>query len=366
MVYIESRCYGSLSGEVTRYRNQITEWIDRNGSRKLQDRRLEMSNVQAAVKKYLFGPVASRRLGISLGVDLVPPKTCSLNCIYCESGRTTQFTEQRSEFVPTEDVIKELDGFLSSRPQLEYITFSGAGEPTLHSGLGKIVRFLKANYPQYKLCLLTNATLFKDPALRHEIKEVDLICPSLDASNQAEFESINRPAEGLEHSALVSGLIEMSRETEAEYNLELFIVPGINDSDESLGRFVAIVREIMPDLVQLNTLDRPGCVDWIKPAPEDTVMRFAAALKPIVPVEAIGPYKYRSEAPSNQLPEEEIDVRVIDLVSRRPSTLADMVAALFVNRSLLRKHIELLLSAGVIAVEKRGRGTFYRAGTGGA
>lgn len=324
-----------------------------------------MSTVQATVRKYLFGPVASRRLGISLGVDLVPPKTCSLNCVYCESGITTEFTAERSEFVPTDDVIRELNEFLSIRPQLDYITFSGAGEPTLHSGLGKIVSYLKANHPQYKLCLLTNATLFNDPALRREIKEIDLICPSLDASNQTEFDLINRPVKGIDHAALVSGLSEMSRETEAEYNLELFIVPGGNDSDESIRRFVGIIREIMPDLVQLNTLDRPGCVDWIKPAPEETVMRFADALKPVVPVEAIGPYKYRSETPANQLPEEEIDVRVIDLVSRRPSTLADMVSALFVNRSILRKHVESLSSAGVISAEKRGRGTFYRVGTGG-
>lgn len=324
-----------------------------------------MNKEQASEKKYLFGPVASRRLGVSLGVDLVPLKTCSLNCIYCESGTTTKFTAKRSEFVPTRDVIKQLDEFLSTRPQIDYITFSGAGEPTLHSGIGEIVRFVKASHPQYKLCLLTNATLFKDPSLRYDIKEIDLICPSLDASNQVEFDLINRPVEGLDHAALVAGLTEMSRETEAEYNLELFIVPGINDSEESIKRFVSIVRGIMPDLVQLNTLDRPGCVDWIKPAPKEVVMRFASALEAVVPVEAIGPYKFRSQEPANQLPEEEIDVRVIDLVSRRPSTLADMVSALFVNRSLLRKHVESLHSEGILAIEKRERGTFYRAHVGG-
>ncbi len=99
--------------------------------------------------KYLFGPVPSRRLGISLGVDLVPHKTCSLNCIYCECGRTTNLTVARKEYVPTAAVISELDKFLAASPQLDYITFSSSGEPTLHSGIGEIVNFVKTNYPAY-------------------------------------------------------------------------------------------------------------------------------------------------------------------------------------------------------------------------
>jgi wyosine [tRNA(Phe)-imidazoG37] synthetase (radical SAM superfamily) len=320
-----------------------------------------MIEKQEVKKKYLFGPVASRRLGLSLGIDLVPHKTCSLNCVYCESGQSTNLTWQRTEYVPTQAVIEQLDDFLSGKPELDYLTFSGAGEPTLHSGIGEIITFCKDKYPQYRICLLTNASLFSDPELRREINRVDLICPSLDASEQTEFEKINRPAKGISYQALLNGLKEFRQTSEAEYHLEIFIVPGVNDSDASIERFVAIVRDIMPDLVQLNTLDRPGCVDWIKASTPENTMRFAKALEPYVKVEAIGPFKYRSAAPVNQLPEGELDHLILDLVSRRPSTLTDMTGALFVDRSVLKKHIDSLQADGQLIIEKRERGTFYKA-----
>jgi wyosine [tRNA(Phe)-imidazoG37] synthetase (radical SAM superfamily) len=320
-----------------------------------------MFEKQAVKKKYLFGPVASRRLGLSLGIDLVPHKTCSLNCVYCESGQSTCLTAQRAEYVPTSEVIQQLDDFLSGSPELDYLTFSGAGEPTLHSGIGEIIEFCKSKYPQYRICLLTNASMFSDSKLRREISRVDLICPSLDASNEEEFEKINRPAPGITFQSLVDGLKIFRASSEAEYRLELFIVPGVNDSNASIERFVVLIREIAPDLVQLNTLDRPGCVDWIRASVPENTMRFVNALEPYVRVEAIGPFKYRSEAPKQQLPEEEIDHRIIDLVSRRPSTLNDMTGALQVDRLLLKKHIDTLQSAGKLIVEEKERGIFYKA-----
>ena len=147
------------------------------------------------VKHYVFGPVASRRLGVSLGVDLVRPKTCSLNCIYCEAQATTNLTLKRMEYVPIDAVIRELDEVLSRHPQLDYVTFSGSGEPTLNSGIGRVVEWLKQHYPEYRLCLLTNGFALGDPELRREIAAIDRVVPSLDASNQEEFEAINRPVE---------------------------------------------------------------------------------------------------------------------------------------------------------------------------
>ena len=136
------------------------------------------------MSNYLFGPVPSRRLGISLGLDLVPHKTCSLNCIYCESGKTTNLTIERKEYIPTAVLISELTTFLKTKPKLDYITFSGAGEPTLHSDIGTIVTFIKKNYPDYQLALITNGTLFYLSKLRREVKPVDLILPSLDAVSE--------------------------------------------------------------------------------------------------------------------------------------------------------------------------------------
>ena len=144
------------------------------------------------MSNYLFGPVPSRRLGISLGLDLVPHKTCSLNCIYCESGKTTNLTIERKEYIPTAVLISELTTFLKTKPKLDYITFSGAGEPTLHSDIGTIVTFIKKNYPDYQLALITNGTLFYLSKLRREVKPVDLILPSLDAVSEKTFKRINR------------------------------------------------------------------------------------------------------------------------------------------------------------------------------
>ena len=218
------------------------------------------------IKQYVFGPVASRRLGISLGVDLVRPKTCSLNCIYCEAKETTDLTLERKEYVPIDAVIAELDEVLRTKPELDYITFSGSGEPTLNSGIGRVVSFLKEKHPEYRICLLTNGFALGDRQLRSEIEPVDLIVPSLDASNAEEFEVINRPHPDLKFDGFIRDLTDFCRTTKSLVHLELFIVPGVNDSDESIARFVELIRPMRVPLVQLNTLDRPGVVDWIRPS----------------------------------------------------------------------------------------------------
>jgi len=162
--------------------------------------------------KYLFGPVPSRRLGISLGVDLVPHKTCSLNCVYCECGRTTILTDERKEYVPTEMVLSELNHFLTTNPRLDFITFSGSGEPTLHSGLGNVIKFIKKNFPKYQVALLTNGTLFYSPNIREEVKQVDVILPSLDAASEEVFHKINRPVRGLKVQKVIDGLVQLRTE----------------------------------------------------------------------------------------------------------------------------------------------------------
>ena len=309
--------------------------------------------------KYLFGPVASRRLGISLGVDLVPFKTCSINCVYCESGVTTNLTLKRREYIPVDEVIKQLDELLSTNPEIDYLTFSGAGEPTLNSGIGRVISFVKTNYPQYKICLLTNATLFSDPGLLDEIADIDLCVPSLDASTEDEFKIINRPSPELDFHTYVNALIEYCRNSKAEIWLELFIVPGKNDSDESINRFKEIIKRAKPDKVQLNTLDRPGTVDWISASTEENTMRFVRALEPVVPVEAVGPFKYKSPALRKQLKADEIDKLIIDLISRRPSTLSDMSETFGAPQKTIQKHLDVLLNRAKIKSESSKRGRFF-------
>ena len=237
------------------------------------------------MRKHVYGPINSRRLGKSLGVSLIVPKVCPLDCIYCEARATTDLTMERREYVDINDVLEEIDQVLSEIPAPDYITFSGAGEPTLNSGIGRVIGHLKKFYPFCKVCLLTNGLLLKDKTLQQELSGLDMIIPSLDASNEDEYSRINRPVQGETLTKLVDGIAEFHRNYPAVFMaLEMFIAPGINDSDESLARFEELVKTISPDAIQLNTLDRPGVIASLKPADSGTMKKFADVLNKTVPV----------------------------------------------------------------------------------
>lgn len=311
------------------------------------------------VRQYVFGPVASRRLGVSLGVDLVTPKTCSLDCIYCEARATTCLTLERREYVPVDRIISELDQTLADRPELDWITFSGSGEPTLNSGLGRVVAHLKKNYPQYRVCLLTNGSLLGNRQVREELDGIDLIVPSLDASTPEEFAAINRPAPGLSFAELVDAITGFTHWTRAKINLELFIVPGVNDSDDAIRRFAELIRPMRLNLLWLNTLDRPGTVAGLTPSSRANTMRFVRALEEIVPVEAVGPFCYRSRPREKPRHPSNPDQEIIELISRRPATLPDLALALGDSEPEVKKRLDRLFADGIVAIEKQPRGIFY-------
>jgi len=308
-------------------------------------------------KKYLFGPVPSRRLGLSLGIDLVRAKTCTQNCVYCEAGATTDLTLDRREYVPVDEVLRQLDAYLATGPELDYVTFSGSGEPTLNSRIGEVVEFMRTRYPQYRLCLLTNGSLLDQEAVARAVERADLIIPSLDASNEEEFQKVNRPVPGYTLDRLVRALASFRRRYRGAYWLELFMVPGVNDTAASLERFTALVKQIAPDKVQLNTLDRPGCVDWIEPASEATVLRFLEAIGPVAAVEAVG--KFRHQRYHSLTVSADAAQRVLELVKRRPCTAADISASLGVTLEHAVVGLEEMASAGQLARLPHPRGMFY-------
>ena len=243
-------------------------------------------------RKYVFGPVSSRRLGVSLGVDLVPLKSCPLDCIYCEARATTLLTMERKEYVPVDRVIEELNDILVTAPELDFITFSGSGEPTLNSRIGDVIRFVKRDFPQYKICLLTNGLLLGDRELQADIAGIDLLIPSLDGSNAAEYEKINRPVSSMPFEKFTGILKDYLPQAPMPVHLELFIVPGVNDSEMSIARFAELIRTLKVDRIQLNTLDRPGAVADIECADEATVLRFIRGLASVAAVDAVGKYSY--------------------------------------------------------------------------
>ncbi len=304
---------------------------------------------------YVFGPVASRRLGASLGVDLVEPKTCSLNCVYCEAKETTCLTTERKPYVPAATVIGQLDTYLAPRPALDFITFSGAGEPLLNSEIGPVIRHLKRYYPQYRICLLTNAVALSRREVWDEIAPVDLVIPSLDASDAEEFRLINRPEPGIVFSDFVASLAAYTQQAKSEIHLELFVVPGVNDSDASIARFAKLIRSMKLASVQLNTLDRPGAVRELFPAPEETLERFVRALDPIVPTSPIRHFRAAESKRECADPEG----TVLGLIERRPSTGADVMVATGLSACVVRKLLEDLKAAGKVVTREEARGTFY-------
>ena len=306
--------------------------------------------------RYIFGPVPSRRLGISLGVDLIPPKTCSYNCIYCESGKTTNLTVERREYVPLDDVLKELDSVLKTHPRLDFVTYSGSGEPTLHSRISEVTRFIKEKYPEYKTALLTNGSLFYDEKVRRDCLDIDVVIPSLDCAGETEFKKVDRPHHSLSAAVVNEGIARFRTEYTGQIWLEIFIVPGINDTDEEIGRINAEIAKIRPDKIQLNTLDRPGVVDWIRPADDMRMQEIAGKLRHDN-IEIAGKPATRS---SNKAYSGDISDVILRTVRRRPCTLDDIVKITGLHTNEVNKYLGVLVAEGKITEARGERGVFYR------
>ncbi len=308
---------------------------------------------------HLFGPVISRRLGISLGVDLVPYKYCPLNCVYCEVQRTTHLETERREFFPLLTIISELRSYLQTAPKLDYITFSGAGEPTLYSRIGEIISFVKSEFPDYKLALLTNGVLLNDPDLRRDILPCDLILPSLDAVSQSVYEKLNRPKPGLQSAELINNLISLRQGYTGNIWLEVFILPGLNDTDEEIYLLRDAIAMISPDIVQLNSLDRPGAEDWVGAADSATLSRisdiFAETLP--MPVEIIAKVEYSK-------PDHTVDAQARDLIRslliRRPCTAEEMASILNLHINEISKILRQFGAESLIISQREQRGIFYQ------
>jgi len=227
-------------------------------------------------RNYLFGPVTSRRLGKSLGVDLLPTKTCSFDCLYCECGPTIDHTNDRQKFSILNNIKTELTNYLDKQPDLDYITFAGDGEPTLDLNLNSIISFLDKEYPQYKKALLTNGTLLNKPSLYPEILNFDLIKVSLDAASEHIFKTINQPVDNISPQKIIDGIIRLQQEYRGLLWIEIFIIPGINDTIAEMEQFAKILPLLNVDKIQLNSLDRLPAYQGVK-APSEITMEILAS-----------------------------------------------------------------------------------------
>lgn len=225
--------------------------------------------------RYIFGPVASRRLGRSLGIDLFEKKICSFDCLYCEVEKTLVKTLERKEWVDTKAVKSELKRYLDQEENrdLDYITFSGSGEPTLHSKLGEIIDFIHS-ITDIKVAVLTNSSLINQRDVWKDLAKADLIVPSLDAPNQEVFEMIDLPCEGLSLDTIIQGLIDFRAFYPGLIWLEIMVLEGINDSEEIFKEFARLIPRMKPDRVQLNMLDRPPAYDLAKRVSDQQLKRL--------------------------------------------------------------------------------------------
>ncbi len=306
--------------------------------------------------KYIFGPVPSRRLGMSLGVDLVPKKVCSLDCIYCEVGKSTKLTLERKEYVQFNRVKEELLHYFNHNPDPDYITFSGSGEPTLNVNIGKMLQFIKKNKPDIPVAILTNGTMFSDKSVRKEIIDADLILPSLDAATESVFQKINRPAKGLKTDKYIQGLIDFRSEFKGKIWLEIFILPGYNDKKEELIELKKIILRIKPDSVQLNTLDRPGTISNLRGATRDELQRVIDFWK-LDNLEIIAASPERKNIKSYR---SDTETAIIETISRRPCTLDDLTKILGMHISEINKYLDVLDAEEKIQTVEQERGIFYQ------
>jgi len=306
--------------------------------------------------KYLFGPVPSRRLGMSLGVDLVPKKVCTLDCVYCEVGKTTKLTLDRKEYIKFDKVKEELIHYFNNNPDPDYITFSGSGEPTLNSRIGEMLQFIKQIKPNIPVAVLTNGTLFYDKKVREALLNADVVLPSLDAATNEVFMKINRPATNLTTDQYIQGLIDFRSEFKGKIWLEIFILPDYNDTDDELSELKKVILKINPDSIQLNTLDRPGTISNLRGATREELQRISNLWK-LDNVEIISSSQERKNIQSFR---SDIESAILETIARRPCTLNDLTKILGLHVNEINKYLDVLEADAKIESVQQERGVFYQ------
>jgi len=303
---------------------------------------------------HVYGPVPSRRLGRSLGVDLVPLKVCSLDCIYCQLGVTLIKTLERRDYVPVDELIEDVRAALARGPAPDYITLGGSGEPTLHLYLDEIITNIR-KLSDIPVALLTNGSMFFRQEVRRDAARADVVLPSLDAPNANLFRRINRPHRDISFKRHVDGLVRFREEFRGQIWLEVFLLKGINDAEEHVQQFRRHIERICPDRIHLNTAVRPTAEEMALRVPPEDMARLC---------EQFGPKASVIVAPESMHLPSDFAVtheNVLGVLGRRPCTVADVARGLGAHPNEVIKHIERLLTSGSIVAERHGSETYYRA-----
>jgi wyosine [tRNA(Phe)-imidazoG37] synthetase (radical SAM superfamily) len=303
----------------------------------------------------VYGPVPSRRLGRSLGVDLVPAKTCSYDCVYCQLGRTNRLTVERREGAAVETLVAEVEAALARGPAPDIITLAGAGEPTLYRPLGELITALRRRFRP--VGVLTNGSLLFDPELRGELREADVVMPSLDAGDEVSFVGVNRPHPDLDLAGVVAGMVAFRQEYRGQLWLEVMLLAGITGTRDDTAAIARLAARVRPDRVHLNTVVRPPVELMAEAVPEAELEALAALFEPraeVIAAHRAAPGGGRRHPARDEL---------LALLRLRPCTAGDVADALAMAPNDAAKALAALVSSGEVELTRRGERLFYR-GTG--
>lgn len=303
--------------------------------------------------KHLYGPVPSRRLGRSLGVDLVPHKVCTYDCVYCQIGKTTEETLLRKEYVPKGEILEEMRGFFQEgASKVDYISLGGSGEPTLHSKIGSIIRSVK-KLTSIPVAVITNGALLWMEDVRNDLLEADVILPSLDAISQEVFSQINRPSSGISVEKVIEGLVQFREVYHGQIWLEILFCKGINDHPEELRKMKEAIERIRPDLVHLNTVVRPPSEGWVLPLTEqemEAIQQFFGEKASV-----ISDFNLHVQGASSQALAETI----LSILRRRPLSLTDLSMRMGLPENEIDGALTSLLKEGLIQRRIFGEAVYY-------
>jgi wyosine [tRNA(Phe)-imidazoG37] synthetase (radical SAM superfamily) len=301
----------------------------------------------------IYGPVPSRRLGVSLGVDVIPRKTCSYDCIYCQLGRVTNKTTKRDIYLPEEPIIREIKDFLDHmKTPVDYITFSGSGEPTLHSRIGTIIGEIK-KMTSIPVAVITNGSLLFMDEVKRDLSEADLVIPSLDAVSKSVYETINRPEESLEINQVIEGIVDFKKRFRGQVWIEILFCRGINDDPSEVARIKEVLERINPSRIQLNTVYRPPAEDFASPLTEERLSEIKEVLGGKASV--ITPYRGNRPIGGGG----EVEAHIIDALKRRPLTADDISEILGLHPEEIIKHLKVLVDDKRIRHRLHGHKIFY-------
>ncbi len=306
--------------------------------------------------RYVYGPVPSRRLGRSLGIDLVPHKICTYDCIYCQIGKTTEKTLVRKEYVPVKEVLEEVNRFLKEETSsIDHLSLSGSGEPTLHSQIRLLIEGIKAITP-IPIAVITNGSLLFKEEVKQDLLHADVVLPSLDAVSSEVFTRINRPRPGFSIEEVIEGLVEFRKVYKGQIWLEILFCKGVNDGKEELLKMKKAVERIQADRVHLNTVVRPPSEKWVLPLDEaemEKIREFFGEKAEII--------SEFDRHPASVM-EKDIGEEILKILKRRPLSLSDLSRGMEIPQNELDHYIKPLVQEGKIQTRIFGGSVYYEIG----